>query len=98
MHSGASPDITVHHHPAEQRYEARIGDALAVAEYTLHGNEITFTHTWVPPALRGRGIAEQLVRRALDDAQNAGRRVVPQCSYVARYIDRHREFQPLLAR
>lgn len=87
----------VRHNAAEQRYEIGRGDDLAVAEYTREGDTLVFTHTWVPPALRGRGLAEQLVRQALEDARAAGQRVVPQCSYVARYIDRHREFQSLLA-
>jgi predicted GNAT family acetyltransferase len=47
--------------------------------------------------LRGRGIAETLVRAALEDARVQGRRVVPQCSYVAMFIRRHPEFQPLVA-
>jgi predicted GNAT family acetyltransferase len=55
-----------------------------------------FTHTVVPPELRGRGIAEALVRAALADARAAGRKVVPACSYVARFMERHREFGDLL--
>jgi predicted GNAT family acetyltransferase len=51
----------------------------------------------VPPELRGRGIAEQLVRAALADARTAGNKVVPACSYVAKFIERHHEYQDLLA-
>ena len=39
-----------------------------------------------------------LVRTALDAARAAGRRVVPQCSYVARFIAKNQEFQPLVDR
>lgn len=87
----------VHHNAAEKRYEITAAGETSVAEYERTGDTIIFTHTYVPPALRGRGLAEQLVRRALEDARAAGQKVVPQCSYVARFIDRHREFQPLLA-
>ncbi|MEJ1974628.1 MAG: GNAT family N-acetyltransferase [Lacunisphaera sp.] len=52
---------------------------------------------WCRRNCRGRGIAEQLVRVALDDARAAGRKVVPACSYVAVFIKRHREYQELLA-
>lgn len=89
--------LPVHHNAAAQRYEIALDGTLAVAEYHLDGNTITYTHTEVPPALRGRGLAEQLVRRALEDARVAGQRVVPACSYVARFIERHPEFQSLRA-
>jgi predicted GNAT family acetyltransferase len=89
--------ITVRDNPAASRYEAEVGGVLAVAEYVREGDRIVFTHTFVPPALRGRGVAEQLVRTALEGAREAGWKVVPQCSYVALYIRRHREYQALVA-
>lgn len=89
--------VTVLHNPAASRYETTVDGYLAVAEYTLDGTRQTFTHTFVPGELRGRGIAEQLVRTALEDARAAGRRIAPQCSYVARYVERHPEYQPLVA-
>jgi len=88
----ASPDITVHHRPEARRYEANVDGEVAVAEYELVGNDLIFTHTFVPPALRGRGIAEVIVRAALDDARAQGRRIVPRCSYVARFVARHPEY------
>lgn len=91
-----STPVAVVHNPAASRYEATVDGHLAVAEYTLDGARQTFTHTFVPGELRGRGIAEQLVRTALADARAAGRRIVPQCSYVARYVERHPEFQALV--
>lgn len=89
-------DITVRHNAAEQRFEAEVEGQLSVAEYTLREGEITFTHTYTPPVLRGRGIAEKLVRAALDYARDQRLRVVPACSYVALYVQRHPEYQPLV--
>jgi predicted GNAT family acetyltransferase len=85
------------HNEAEHRYEATVDGLLSVCEYEVVDDKIVFTHTLVPPELRGRGIAEQLVRPALADARAAGRKVVPACSYVAVFIQRHREYQDLLA-
>ncbi|MCC6415080.1 MAG: N-acetyltransferase [Opitutaceae bacterium] len=87
----------VQHHAAPRRYTVEADGGTAFLEYELEGAVMTFTHTFVPPELRGRGLAEILVRRALADARDANRRVVPQCSYVARFIARHAEFQPLCA-
>ena len=85
------------HHAAAHRYELTVDGHLSVCEYELAAGRMIFTHTVVPPELRGRGIAEQLVRAALADARAAGRTVVPACSYVAKFIGRHAEYQDLLA-
>ena len=92
-----NPASTVRHNGAANRYETEVDGYLAVAEYRLEGNRMVFSHTLVPPELRRRGIAEQLVRTALEDARLQDRRVVPQCSYVAAFIRRNPEFQRLVA-
>ena len=89
--------VPVRHNAAAHRYEATVDGYLSVCEYEEAEGRWIFTHTLVPPELRGRDIAEQLVRAALADARAAGRKVVPACSYVARFIERHREYQDLLA-
>jgi predicted GNAT family acetyltransferase len=89
--------VPVRHNTAESRYEAVVEGHLSVCEYEVVDDKMVFTHTLVPPELRGRGIAEQLVRAGLDDARKAGRKIVPACSYVAVFIRRHREYQDLLA-
>ena len=92
------PEIPVRHNVSARRYETEVNGLLAVAEYDWgEGGVQVFTHTLVPEALRGRGLAEALVRTALDDAGSAGREVVPACSYVARFIERHQDYAPLLA-
>lgn len=93
-------DASVHvaHNAGAHRYEAVVDGHRSVCEYVLADDgRMVFTHTVVPAELRGRGIAEKLVRAALAEARTAGRRVVPTCSYVARFIERHPEFQDLLA-
>jgi len=96
MNASVPPEIIVTHNHAASRYEALVDGHLAVADYTVSNGKIVLTHTFVPPELRGRGIAEKLVRAALDGARVEGRRVVPACSYVAVFIQRHPEYQDLL--
>jgi predicted GNAT family acetyltransferase len=88
--------ISVRHNAAAHRFEAEVDGRLAVADYELDGERVVFTHTFVPPELRGRGIAEKLVRAALEWARTEQRRVVPACSYVAAFIRRNPEFGPLV--
>ena len=92
-----SPSIVVRHHAAKCRFEAVVDRQIAVVEYQLDGDRMIFTHTFVPVELRGRGIAEKLVRPAQAVARAERRRVVPACSYVAAFIEQNVEFQDLLA-
>lgn len=54
-------------------------------------------HTFVPPALNGQGLAAILTEAALSLAKSDQVRIVPQCSYVARWIERHPAWQDLVA-
>jgi len=90
-------DHVVRHNRAESRFESGAEGALALVEYERRGSELVLTHTFVPPALRGRGLAEPLVRAALEHARAEKLRVVPACSYAATFIERHAEYQSLLA-
>lgn len=96
--SAEGSEIVVRHNVAERRFEATVDGFLSVADYEREGDAVVFTHTFVPPELRGRGIAEKLVRAALEWARAEKRRVVPACSYVEAFMRRHAEFQALLNR
>lgn len=90
--------VQVTHNAAAHRYEAVVDGHLSICEYEQTDGRMVFTHTVVPGELRGRGIAEILVRAALADARATGSKVIPACSYVAKFIDRHQEYQDLLAK
>ena len=90
-------DVIVKHNEAETRFEADVNGALCVADYTLRDGAMVMTHTFVPVHLRDRGIAEKMVRAALEFAREQRLRVVPECWYVAAFIRRHVEFQPLIS-
>ena len=91
-------DLAITHQPEQQRFlfvDAASG-LESVCEYRLAGNTMAFTHTEVPPALGGRGIAAALVAAALVYARTQGLKVRPLCSYVASYMQRHTDTQDLL--
>lgn len=97
MSNDATPAVPpVHHNTRESRFEIEVDGRLAVADYLSEGNRMTFTHTFVPVELRGGDLAARLVRAGLEHARATQRRVVPQCSYVARFIQRNPEFAGLL--
>jgi predicted GNAT family acetyltransferase len=91
------PD-TVRDNRAEQEFELDVEGHRAIAAYQREGDTITFTHTLVPKAIEGRGVASKLIRAALDASRDEGLKVIAQCPFVAAYIERHPEYRGLLAR
>lgn len=86
----------VRDNPSESRYELDTGQGLAFAAYERRDGAIIFTHTEVPAELEGQGIGSRLVKAALGDARHHSLKVIPLCTFVARYFDRHAEEQDLL--
>ena len=82
---------------AEHEFELVVDGHRALAAYQLEDDTIVFTHTIVPKAIEGRGVASRLIRGALDQVRDRGLKVVPQCPFVAAYIKRHPDVQDLLA-
>lgn len=90
--------LVIRHEPEARRFAADIDGAAAYITYReVDGRILDLNHTFVPPALRGGGIASQLTAHALRFARAEGRRVVPSCPFVAAYVQRHPEYRPLLA-
>ena len=88
--------MTPQHEPDQQRFTLPT-KPVSVLDYTLSGGRVVFTHTGVPPAYQGQGLAARLVEAGLQWAQGQGLKVVPACSYVHVYIQRHPEWQNLVA-
>ena len=88
---------TVRDDSARQRFELEVGDALAFVDYRRDGRTLLLTHAEVPPALRGGGVGSALVKGTLALVRQRGEKVVPLCSFVANYMERHPEVQDLLA-
>jgi predicted GNAT family acetyltransferase len=88
-------DNTIQHDPETLRFNTVVDDMTGYVEYELAGEVMTITHTIVPPAIGGRGIAGALVKVALDHARTQGWKVVPQCSYADAWMRRHPDYDGL---
>ncbi|TDR85462.1 GNAT family N-acetyltransferase [Enterovirga rhinocerotis] len=77
--------------PDRNRFELRVGEALAVAEYRLDGDRVVLTHTEVPPELSGQGVGSRLARGVFDSIRASGRRIVTECEFMAAFAKRHPE-------
>lgn len=82
----------------KKQFELTIDGATALVEYRLVGTDgIAYLHTEVPEEMGGKGIGKQLAEYVLTYAQNHQLKVYPYCPFIKKYIDRHPEFQPLVA-
>lgn len=81
--------IEVRHQPESQRFVADVDGYECGLEYRLADGVMIITHTLVPAAVGGRGIAAELTRFALATARANAWRVAAECSYAVRYLERH---------
>lgn len=76
------------------RFVKTVDGMESVLEYEYYeSGTIVFSHTYVPVELRGRGLATEIIKEGLEWAQKENLKVIPACSAVQRYIDRHPEYQ-----
>jgi predicted GNAT family acetyltransferase len=88
------------HEPDARRYVLRIdGSLVAVVDYAINGNSISFTRTYTSPAQRGKGYAAEIVKFAADDVEaTTGLQILPMCWYVAEWFEKNPDRAGLLTR
>ena len=94
-----SPDTSVTDVPSRQRFEARTGDGntVGILTYEREGEVVVFSHTEVEDDYEGGGVGSQLARVALDQVRTEGLKVDPKCPFLRDWIDRHEDYQDLVA-
>jgi len=74
----------------------RDGEVAFLGYQTDADGWISLLHTWVPPKLRNRGIANELAQQALAFAKDNGLKVEVICPVVFHFITKHPEYKPLV--
>lgn len=92
----ATPALHITHNQAAQRFETTIEGQTGYISYKERGDTLVYDHTIVPQSLGGRGVGSDLVKYALDYAREQHKKVVPQCSFVSSYINKHPDYQDLV--
>lgn len=87
----------IRHDASSRRFDIGVDGYAGYVEYELQDGVMTITHTVVPPAIGGRGLAGQLVQAALEHARGEGWKVAPQCSYADAWMRRHPRYDDLRA-
>ncbi|MGW6208446.1 GNAT family N-acetyltransferase [Streptomyces sp. NPDC055089] len=84
---------TVRRVNAKHRYEILVdGSTAGLTAYRDRDDQRVFYHTEIDDAFAGQGLAAVLVQQALTDVRACGKRIVPVCPYVAKFLKKHEEF------
>jgi predicted GNAT family acetyltransferase len=88
--------LEVRNNETNHRFEAQLdGDDFAIIAYSRRGSIIEMTHTEVPAAYQGMGIASKLVHDSLEYVRAHNLKVVPTCPTVAAYTGKHPEYDDI---
>lgn len=77
------------HFPKERRFSTTVDGHEAHVDYVISEGALVVTHTFVPKALKGRGLASDLVREAYRFADLNGLRCKATCSYALAWLAQH---------
>ena len=80
----------------KHRFETFIDGYPAIIEYLVEPGVLVLEHTEVDPALKGRGVASDLVENVLLQIELLGLKVIPKCPFVQKYIQKHPEWESIV--
>ena len=89
-------NYTITHFPESRRFTTNIDGNTAYITYNRIDDKMELTHTIVPEAIAGRGVAAALVKEVLRYARENHLYIIPVCSYTVTYFQRHPEDSDLL--
>ena len=74
-----------------ERFEITVdGEPAGFLSYLRGEGRIVLLHTQIYDDFRGRGLGNELIAGAIDEARRDGLAIEPHCSFVARYLERER--------
>ncbi|WP_433248320.1 GNAT family N-acetyltransferase [Streptosporangium sp. CA-135522] len=83
--------------PGGDHFEAEAdGKYAGRLELVRRHGVIIYTHTEVDPEFEGKGVGGALVRTALDAARAEDVKIVPSCSFVKAWLERHTDYADLV--
>lgn len=106
----AVPHLHTEDNAAQSRFELYAGgDLIGILGYAVEtadtpapeagaGTQVAFMHTVIMEEQWRRGLAAELVDFAFARARERGWRVRPVCTYVQRFVSKHRGYEDLLVR
>lgn len=89
--------MEIQHDITNQRFFTIVEGKEAYLQYLMVDKKVlNYYKTYVPNELRGKGIAGKIVEAALNYARENNLKIIPTCSYVDTFIERHKNFEDLI--
>ncbi len=90
-------EANIQHDTEDLRFYADFNGEEAELTYTYPEDDVLdLNHTFVPPSQRGKGIANKLIKTALEFAESSGFKIIPSCPVVASYVQRNPDYKDLV--
>ncbi len=78
-------------------FVAKLDSKEAYLRYAMRGEDvIDFIYTYTPQELRGKGLAEKIVKAGFQHAKENSLKVIPTCPYIIYFLSKNEEFKSLL--
>jgi len=90
---------TTRNNPDLTRVEALVdGKVVGYSQYHVETDgSLCFFHTEVDDDREGQGIGSQLAAGVVEVAREEGAKIIPECSFIRSYLNRHEEAQDVVA-
>jgi len=83
----------------KKRFELVVDKDFAFIEFDkIESNVVGLTHPEVPESHSGKGVGSKLVSGALRFCKENGLKIIPSCSFVRSFIDKHPKWQELVSK
>lgn len=89
---------TLIHNQDAHQYEYHIDNHICYITYDDQNGKMHLTHTVVPKALGGQGIAKKLLIDVLKEIRKTGKKAVAECSYVVNFEAKNPDFSDVFTK
>jgi predicted GNAT family acetyltransferase len=90
-------EIPFTNNEAEHNFEMIVDGKRSFIDYMRKGDKIYLIHTEVPQELEGKGVAPEMVEKALQYIEDQHLKLVPLCAYVQHYLKRNPDWNRIVA-
>jgi predicted GNAT family acetyltransferase len=95
--TGKYDDVALTDNKAAHNFEFIVDNHWSFIDYVIKHEHVYLIHTEVAPELEGKGVASAMVTKTLEYIENENRKIVPRCSYVLDFLEKHPEWKRLVA-
>lgn len=82
----------------KNRFEAEIDGHQAIVEYSVKPGILVLEHIEIDKELAGKGIGGEMAESVLLEMELRGLKVIAECPFIKKYIEKHPEWNSILVK